>query len=80
MEADGRCRTDDLNEVLHVQIPEDAEYDTIGGFVVSVLGHIPENGETFRYRDVSFEILDVDERRVKKVRVQVPSEPPGDEP
>ena len=80
VEADGRCRTDDLNEVLHVQIPEDAEYDTIGGFVVSVLGHIPENGETFRYRDVSFEILDVDERRVKKVRVQVPSEPPGDEP
>ncbi|HUW58133.1 MAG TPA: hemolysin family protein [Planctomycetota bacterium] len=80
VEADGRCRIDDLNDILHVQIPEDAEYDTIGGFAVSALGHIPQKGETFRYRDVSFEILDVDERRVKKVRVQVPPEPPADEP
>ncbi|KPJ52821.1 MAG: hypothetical protein AMS16_05895 [Planctomycetes bacterium DG_58] len=75
VEADGRCRIDDLNDVLHVQIPEDAEYDTIGGFAVSVLGHIPKKGETFQHKDVEFEILDVDERRVKKLRAQVPREP-----
>lgn len=80
VEADGRCRIDDLNDILHVQIPEDAEYDTIGGFAVSVLGHIPEKGETFHHRDVKFEILDVDQRRVKKLRAQVPPEPLPEEP
>ena len=80
VEADGRCRIDDLNDGLHVQIPEDAEYDTVGGFVVSTLGHIPKKGEVFRHKDVSFAILEVDERRVKRVRIQVPPEPLDDEP
>ena len=79
VEADGRCRTDDVNDVLHARIPEDAEYDTIGGFVVSTLGHIPKKGETFRHGDVTFTILDVDERHVKKVRVQVPVEVHGED-
>lgn len=79
VEADGRCRIDEVNDILHVQIPEDAEYDTIGGFAVSILGHIPKQGEIFRHRDVTFEMLSADERCVKKVRVQVPGEPSGDE-
>jgi len=73
IEADGRCPIDDVNDVLHLQLPEDAEYDTLGGFVVSALGHIPKKDETFRRRGVQFTALEVDERRVKKLRVQVSS-------
>jgi putative hemolysin len=75
LEVDGRCPIDDVNDVLHVQIPEDAEYDTVGGFAMSEFGHIPTRGETFRHRDVRFTVLDVDERRVKHLRVEVLEEP-----
>jgi putative hemolysin len=76
VEADGRCRVDDLNEVLHIAIPTDAEYDTIGGFAVSRLGRIPRKDETFELGDVTFEVLEADERRVKKMKVHVPPESP----
>lgn len=79
VEADGRCRIDEINDALHVHLPEDAEYDTIGGFVGTVLGRIPKKGETFQHGEVAFSILDVDERRVKKLRVQVVPEPTGGE-
>jgi len=79
IEADGRCRIDEINDALKVHLPEDAEVDTIGGFAASVLGRIPNEGETFQHGEVKISILDVDERRVKKLRVQVVPEPPSTE-
>ena len=79
IEADGRCRIDEVNDALHVHLPEDAEYDTIGGFVATVLGRIPAKGETFQHGEVKVSIVDVDDRRVKKLRVQVQPEPASSE-
>ena len=44
-EAIGRVHIDEINEQLGLELPEDADYDTIGGFVFSELGHIPVVGE-----------------------------------
>lgn len=68
-EVDGRTYVDELNEKLQTSIPEDGEYDTVGGFVFSYLGRIPKVGETFDYGGAQFTITDADERRVRKLKI-----------
>jgi len=46
-----------------------SEYNTLGGLVVSELGRIPRSGDTFEARDLKFEVVDMDGRRVDKVLV-----------
>jgi len=68
-EADGVARIDVLNEALDLQIPEDESYDTVGGFVSTRLGRVPERGEVCLIDGMRFEILDADARRIRRVRV-----------
>jgi putative hemolysin len=51
------------------------EYQTLAGFVVKTLGHVPKEGETFEARGYVFEVLDMDRHRVDKVLV-LPSKNP----
>jgi putative hemolysin len=57
------------------QCPPDLEhqggYETLGGFVMTQLGHIPTAGEHFNCGRLRFEIIDMDERRVDKVLIQL---------
>ncbi len=46
---------------------DDAEYTTLAGFVLFQLGHIPQVGETFQWKNWRFEVLDLDGRRIDKV-------------
>jgi putative hemolysin len=46
---------------------DDAEYTTLAGFVLSQLGRIPTTGETFRWKNWRFEVVDLDGRRIDKV-------------
>ena len=43
--VDGRFHIDDLNRALGVELPDDEDFDTVGGFLMSVKGHIPVPGE-----------------------------------
>jgi putative hemolysin len=45
------------------------EYQTLAGFVVKILGHVPKEGETFEAQSYIFEVLDMDRHRVDKVLV-----------
>jgi len=45
------------------------EYQTLAGFVVKQLGHVPKEGETFECQGYVFEVLDMDRHRVDKVLV-----------
>jgi putative hemolysin len=51
-----------------------SEYQTLAGFVVKQLGHVPREGETFESQGYIFEVLDMDHHRVDKVLV-LPSKP-----
>jgi len=64
---------DDLNEALHIDLPESEGYDTVGGFLFDRLGRIPEAGESCDFENVRFDILDADERRIRLVKVTVES-------
>jgi len=49
----GRTSIDDVNEELNVHLP-DEEWDTVGGLVLSILGHVPEEGERVTFADLEF--------------------------
>jgi putative hemolysin len=70
MEVDARMYVDDLNDQYELDLPEDEDYDTVGGFVFSRLGYIPKAGEHFRYEKLEFTIASAEPRRVKRVRIQ----------
>jgi len=69
-EADARTYVDDLNDQFELNLPEDEDYDTIGGFVFSHLGYIPKSGESFDYENLKFTIAAAEARRIKRIRIQ----------
>lgn len=69
IEVDARTYVDDLNDEFELGIPEDEDYDTIGGFVLSYLGYIPKTGIKFDYEDLKFTICSAEARRVKIIRI-----------
>ena len=72
--ADARLHIDDLNRELGLELPEDEDFDTVGGFMMSVLGHIPVQGEVIETHGVRFRIVQADERRVHQVEITVTGE------
>ena len=62
---------DEINERLGLGLPEDADYDTIGGFVFNELGHIPAAGEDLVWHNVRITVLDATRRRIERVRIEV---------
>jgi CBS domain containing-hemolysin-like protein len=69
-EALGRVHIDEINERLGLTLPEEAEYDTIGGFVFSELGHIPVVGEQLDWRNVRITVLEATRRRIERVKIE----------
>lgn len=72
--ADARTRIDDFEaRAGHKVLPEDAdeEVDTLGGLVFTLAGRVPARGELIEHPSgISFEVLDADPRRVKRLRVR----------
>jgi CBS domain containing-hemolysin-like protein len=58
----------DVNELLGVELPDD-EWDTVGGFVIARLGHLPSAGEEITYAGHRFVAETVEGRRIATVRV-----------
>jgi CBS domain containing-hemolysin-like protein len=71
IEADARTYVDDLNDEFDLNLPEDEDYDTIGGFVFSHLGYVPKTGESFDYNNVKFTIISAEARRIKSIRIRL---------
>ncbi|MEL6499231.1 MAG: hemolysin family protein [Planctomycetota bacterium] len=79
VESDAAVHVDDLNdelEGLEVEIPESDDYDTVGGYVVTTLGRIPEAGESIELDDAKLTILEAAPTRVLKVRVERTADAP----
>jgi len=59
---------DDFNEYFGTEY-SDAEFDTVGGFVIKSFGHMPASGETTQIDGFLFEVLRADNRRVHLLRM-----------
>jgi putative hemolysin len=66
--VDGAVHLDDVNASLGIALPA-GEDDSLGGFVTSLLGHVPSQGERISYGDVEFVVERVDGHRIAQVRV-----------
>jgi putative hemolysin len=69
-EVDARMYIDEANDELDIKLPEDEDYDTIGGFVFSHLGYIPKTGETFDYENLIITVTAAGPRVVKKLKIK----------
>ncbi|MBC8470049.1 MAG: HlyC/CorC family transporter [Planctomycetes bacterium] len=74
IEADARTYIDDINDQCELNLPEDEDYETIGGFVFSQLGYIPKTGESFDHENLKFTIISAEARSIKRVRIQKTNE------
>ncbi len=70
-EVFGRVHIDEVNERLNLDLPEDGDFDTIGGFVFSELGHVPVVGEQIVRGNVRITVVEATNRRIERVRIEV---------
>ena len=68
LRVDGGLPIDELNELLDEELP-DSDWDTVGGFVLSSLGHVPNEGESVEYHGHRFTAERMEGHRIARVRV-----------
>ena len=66
----GWTAADALAERLGLTLPEDRDYATAAGFVLDMLKHLPEVGESFTAQGYRFEVIDMDGRKIDKLLVE----------
>jgi putative hemolysin len=70
--VDGMLSVDEFFELFHIEeLPREqrGNYHTVGGFVVTHLGRIPSATDSFEWRGMRFEVMDMDGNRVDKLLV-----------
>ncbi|MBI3975702.1 MAG: HlyC/CorC family transporter [Armatimonadetes bacterium] len=74
--VEGRTPIGEVNDLLRLELPA-GEVDTIGGFVYSLLGHVPRPGERVAYDGLEIIVEQVEGQRIGKVKITraVPSAP-----
>ena len=60
----------EANENLDIDLPE-GDYQTLAGFVLEQLGHIPQEGESFRYGEIELEVKEMQAVKIHRVEVRI---------
>lgn len=68
-EVDGSAKIDDVNDAMGLQL-ESEDYDSIGGYVIELLDHLPEEGEVVETQDIVIEVLKADKTRVERLCIK----------
>jgi CBS domain containing-hemolysin-like protein len=67
---DAALNVRDLDTQYNITLPEDPAYATVGGFVLDRLGFIPKGGESFDFGNLHITVVEMDGRRVARVKIQ----------
>ena len=67
--VDGSADIEEVAKEIGFELPEDYDYDTVGGFVMANLEKVPEKGDEFEYHGFKFIVGEVDRNRVQEVIV-----------
>ena len=80
-EIDGTMDLDEVAELLDIKIPEDLDAETLGGLMMSEIGYIPREGThpEVTLDQIKFTVLEMDDKRIAKVRVERLNTPSGTE-
>lgn len=66
---DGSMRIDEANEEMGLELPESDTYTTIGGFILSLLGHIPELNEKVEYKNLKLVVTEMHGYKIEEIQV-----------
>jgi putative hemolysin len=64
----GQSALDEVNEMLDTSL-QSSDFNTLGGFVFGLFGRMPKVGEQLRYRDLKLEVLELEGRKISKVKI-----------
>jgi CBS domain containing-hemolysin-like protein len=64
----GTTGIDEINELVGVEL-DDEEFHTIGGFIFGLFGHLPKVGEQLRYHKLRFLILEMEGKKIEKIKI-----------
>jgi len=78
---DGMLPNDEFKDIFNLRrLPDEEEYETLGGFVMLHLGRIPQSADLFEWNGLRFEVMDMDGKRVDKILVTtIPAKPSASE-
>ncbi len=71
--VDGDVDLDDLNEEIHTNLESETS-ETIGGFIIDILGEIPDEndvGRIIEYENYKFKIMGISDRRIERVKIYI---------
>ncbi|MGE5174074.1 MAG: hemolysin family protein [Betaproteobacteria bacterium] len=67
----GQSALDEVNELLDTNL-QSTDFNTLGGFVFGLFGRMPKVGEQLKYRNLKLEVLELEGRKISKVRITKP--------
>ena len=71
--VEAAMKLDDLNDQLGLDL-ESEDYDSIGGFIIGLLDHLPEEGEEVTHKTLRFVVDKVDRNRIDKIHLYIQEE------
>jgi CBS domain containing-hemolysin-like protein len=66
-QIDGGMRIEEANKEMELNLPEGEDYETVAGFILSLLGHIPKRHEQLRYRGLKMVITEMRGMKIEKI-------------
>jgi CBS domain containing-hemolysin-like protein len=76
VEVDGATRIRELDNEFGIEIPADAGFETLAGFLLFRLGEIPHVGESVEHQGRRYTVMQMDRNRIARVRIEkVPGQP-----
>jgi putative hemolysin len=79
LELDGITNIRDLETQYKIELPYDAGFETLAGFLLSRFGHIPTAGESVEFEGRKFTVLQMERNRIFRVRIDLPQAPATEE-
>lgn len=70
-EVDARIYIGDLNRHLSLNLPEDEGYETLGGFISTTMGRIPQAGQVFEHDGARYTILEAEPNKVNRLKIEL---------
>jgi putative hemolysin len=68
-QVDGGMRVEEANDEMKLNIPEGDDYETVAGFVLDLLGHIPKQGEQLKYKNFKMVITEMRGMKIENIRL-----------
>jgi putative hemolysin len=66
-QIDGGMHITEANEEMELELPEGEDYETVAGFILSLLGHIPRRNEQLRYHNLKIVITEMKGQKIEKI-------------